>query len=167
MTDYTYEYKNIFSEDIERKLHHWVKKYPEDQKCSAVIPALHILQDYHGGYLTVDLMDSLAVYLEMPNISVYEVATFYSMYDLKEVGRHKLNVCTNISCMLNGAKDIIHHIEKRLGIKPGETTADGRITFREVECQGACCGAPMLEVDKQFYENLTPEKVDQIIDNLE
>lgn len=167
MTDYTYEYKNIFPEEIEKKLHQWVKKYPENQRQSAVIPGLHILQDYNGGYLTVDLMDRLASYLDMAKIEVYEVATFYSMYDLEKVGRHKLNVCTNISCMLNGAGEIVDYIEKRLGIKLGQTTSDGRITFRQVECQGACCGAPMLEVDKQFYENLTPAKVDQILDALE
>ena len=112
-------------------------------------------------------MEKLAQYLEVPQASVYEVATFYSMYDLQEVGRHKLNVCTNLSCMLNGAKKIMTHIENRLGIKAGETTADGRITLRSVECQGACCGAPMLEVDKVFYENLSIAKVDQIIDSLE
>lgn len=167
MTDYTFEYKNLFSEAIEKKLHRWVKKFPDEQKQSAVIPGLHILQDEHGGYLTKDLMDLLANYLEMPNIKVYEVASFYSMYDLDEVGRHKLNVCTNISCLLRGSKEIVAHIEKRLGIKMGETTKDGRITFRQVECQGACTGAPMLEVDKQFYENLTCEKVDQILDSLE
>ncbi|MCF6768085.1 NAD(P)H-dependent oxidoreductase subunit E [Thiotrichales bacterium 19S11-10] len=167
MTDYTFEYKHIFSEEIERKLHHWVKKYPKDQKQSAVIPGLHILQDHYDGYLTVEIMDQLAAYLEMPNIAVYEVASFYSMYDLKKVARHKLNVCTNISCLLNGSGDIVKHIESRLGIKLGETTEDGRITFRQVECQGACCGAPMLEVDKKFYENLTFDKVDQILDSLE
>ncbi|QWU99183.1 NADH-quinone oxidoreductase subunit NuoE [Francisella salimarina] len=150
-------------EDIDRVL----SKFPADQRRSAILEGLHILQDQNGGYLTDDLQTALAEYLQVSKVDVYEVATFYCMYELKPVGRHKLNLCTNVSCMLNGAYDILAHIEKKLGIKPGETTKDGRITLKEVECQGACCGSPMLEVDKVFYENLTIEKVNQIIDSLE
>ena len=161
------EKQKIFSPAINAKLEEWEKRYPKDQKRSVIIPGLHVLQDHSGGYLTTELMEALAQYLEVPEASVFEVATFYGMYDLDKVGRHKLNVCTNVSCMLNGAKQLMTHIEKRLDIKAGQTTADGRITLRAVECQGACCGAPMLEVDKVFHENLTIDKVDQIIDSLE
>ena len=161
------ERQKIFSPEITTKLEEWEKRYPKTQKRSVIIPGLHVLQDHNGGYLTVELMENLAQYLEVPQASVFEVATFYGMYDLEKVGRHKLNVCTNVSCMLNGAKKLMNHIEKRLDIKVGQTTADGRITLRAVECQGACCGAPMLEVDKVFHENLTIDKVDQIIDSLE
>ena len=150
-------------EDIDRVL----TKFPEDQKKSAILEGLHILQDKNGGFLTDDLQTALAEYLDVSKVDVYEVATFYCMYDLAPVGKHKLNVCTNVSCMLNGAYELLSHIEKKLDIKPGQTTKDGRITLKEVECQGACCGSPMLEVDKIFYENLTVEKVNQIIDSLE
>ena len=156
-----------FSQEIIDQLEFWLAKYPGDQRQSAVIPGLHVLQNMQGGFLTTDLMDSLAAYIGMPKIAVYEVATFYGMYDLSPVGKHKVNVCDNISCMLNGAGEIIDHISKRLSIKPGETTKDGQITLKTVECQGACCGAPMLEVDEVFYEKLTTEAVDKIIDNLE
>ena len=150
-------------EDIDRVL----TKFPEDQKKSAILEGLHILQDQNGGFLTDDLQTALAEYLDVSKVDVYEVATFYCMYDLAPVGKHKLNVCTNVSCMLNGAYELLSHIEKKLDIKPGQTTKDGRITLKEVECQGACCGSPMLEVDKIFYDNLTVEKVNQIIDSLE
>ena len=150
-------------EDIDRV----VSKFPADQKRSAILEGLHILQDENGGFLTDDLQTALAEYLQVTKVNVYEVATFYSMYELNPIGRHKLNVCTNISCMLNGAKEIMLHIENKLSIKPGQTTKDGRITLKEVECQGACCGSPMLEVDKIFYENLTIEKVNHLIDSLE
>ncbi|WP_119343650.1 NADH-quinone oxidoreductase subunit NuoE family protein [Facilibium subflavum] len=161
------EQKQLFSQEIINALKAWEVRYPQNQKKSVILPGLHVLQDHNGGYLTVQLMDNLARYLGVDNASVYEVATFYSMYDLEPVGRHKLNVCTNVSCMLNGAKEIVRYIENKLGIKAGQTTADGRVTLRTVECQGACCGAPMLEVDKVFYENLDFEKVDQLLDNLE
>jgi NADH-quinone oxidoreductase subunit E len=144
----------------------WVAKYPEDRKRSAVMAGLMIAQRANGGHLTTELMDAVADYLGIPHVSAYEVATFYSMYSLKPVGKHVINVCTNISCMLRGSDDILQHIEKRLGIKPGETTADGQFTLRAVECQGACAGAPMLEVDQQFHEHLTPESVDALIDRL-
>ncbi|MFZ9035203.1 MAG: NADH-quinone oxidoreductase subunit NuoE [Francisellaceae bacterium] len=157
----------LFTKEVIDRLNFWLNKYPPEGRASAIIPGLHVLQDDNGGYLTMELMNRLAQFLDVPPASVYEVATFYSMYSLEPVGRHKVNVCTNVSCMLNGANKIMQHIENRLGIKKGQTTEDGRITLREVECQGACCGAPMLEVDKVFHENLTIEAVDRILDNLE
>ncbi|MDA7742016.1 NAD(P)H-dependent oxidoreductase subunit E [Francisellaceae bacterium] len=159
--------EQVFSQKVIDQLEFWLAKYPKDQRQSAVIPGLHILQDENGGFLTTVLMDQLADYIGMPEIAVYEVATFYGMYDLEVVGKNKINVCDNISCVLNGANEIIEHISSRLSIKPGETTEDGRITLKRVECQGACCGAPMLEVNQKFYENLTIESVDKIIDSLE
>ncbi|QLE79239.1 NAD(P)H-dependent oxidoreductase subunit E [Francisella sp. Scap27] len=157
----------LISPEAKKNIDRVLAKFPEDQKRSAILEGLHILQDENGGFLTDDLQTALAEYLGVSKVDVYEVSTFYCMYDLKPVGRHKLNVCTNVSCMLNGAYELLNHVEKRLGVKPGETTKDGRITLKEVECQGACCGSPMLEVDKVFYENLTIEKVNQIIDSLE
>lgn len=145
----------------------WVAKYPADRKSSAVMAALRIAQEQNGGWLTNDLMDAVAEYLDMPAIAVYEVATFYSMYELKPVGRHKICICTNISCMLCGSDKIVEHLENKLGIKMGETTPDGKFTLKEVECQGACIGAPMFELNKEFYEYLTPAKVDEILAGLE
>ena len=145
----------------------WIAKYPPEQRQSAVITALHIVQDQNGGWLTNELMDAVAEYLRMPAISVYEVATFYSMYDLEPVGRHKICVCTNISCMLNDSDGIVAHLQKKLGIKTGETTADKRFTLKEVECLGACAGAPMLQIGRTYYEHLTPAKVDEILSKLD
>ncbi|HFE39107.1 MAG TPA: NADH-quinone oxidoreductase subunit NuoE [Gammaproteobacteria bacterium] len=152
------------SADVLEKIDKWIVKYPREQRQSAVIPALHIVQDAYNGSLTTELMDLVAAHLEMPNMSVYEVATFYSMFELKPVGVNKISICTNISCMLRGSEEIVAHLKKRLGIGLGETTEDGKFTLKEVECMGACGGAPMLELHKKYYENLTPEKVDEILD---
>ncbi|NQY26706.1 MAG: NADH-quinone oxidoreductase subunit NuoE [Piscirickettsiaceae bacterium] len=156
----------LFNADLRQQLDDWIAKYPSGQSQSAVIPGLHLLQDENGGWLSKDIMDALAVYLSMPAISVYEVATFYSMYDLKPVGRHKINVCTNISCMLNGSEEIVQHLKKRLGVGFGETTEDGQYTLKEVECLGACCGAPMLQLDRDYHEHLTTDKIDKILDGI-
>jgi len=145
----------------------WVKKYPEEQRQSAVMFALKLAQDQNGGWLTTELIDSVADYLEMDSIAVYEVATFYSMYELKPVGKHKICVCTNISCMICGSGNIVNHLEEKLGIKMGQTTSDNKITLKEVECLGACTGAPMLQIGEHYHENLTPEKIDQILDSLD
>jgi len=145
----------------------WVAKYPAERKQSAVMAALRIAQDQNGGWLTTELMDAVAGYLEMAPIAVYEVATFYSMYQLEPVGRHKINVCTNISCLLRGSEEVVAHLQQRLGIKLGETTADGRFTLKEVECLGACVNAPVAQIARQYYEQLTPELIDRIIDGLE
>jgi NADH-quinone oxidoreductase subunit E len=154
----TFELSAAIRAEIDR----WTAKYPPERRASAVMAALRIVQEHHQ-WLTPERMDAVAAYLDMPPIAVYEVATFYSMYDLKPTGKHKICVCTNISCMLNGADHIVAHLEKSLGIKLGETTADGAITLKEVECLGACCGAPMMQVDKTFHEFLTPAKVDEIL----
>lgn len=156
----------MLSEGSLKQIEKEVAKYPADQKQSAVMAALRIAQEEHG-WLSVPLMDYVAKILEMRPIQVYEVATFYSMYDLKPVGKHKISVCTNISCMLCGSDEIVKHLEKKLGIKLGETTADGKFTLKEVECLAACGGAPMFQVGKTYYENLTPQKVDEILESLE
>lgn len=158
---------NLISTESRVEIDKWIAKYPENQKQSASMAALRIVQDANGGYLTEPLMDAVAAYLEMPRISVYEVASFYSMYELKPVGKHKICVCTNISCMLCGSEEIVSHLTKRLGIGLGETTKDGRITLKEVECLGACVGAPMLQISDTYYENLTPESIDAILEQLD
>ena len=155
------------SESSRREIDRWIAKYPPEQKRAAVMAALRIVQEQNGGWLDTALMDAVAEYLEMPPIAVYEVATFYSMYELEPVGRHKICVCTNISCMLNGSDTVIGYLQKRLGIKLGETTADGRFTLKEVECLGACVGAPMMQIGREYYENLTPEKIDEILARLD
>jgi NADH-quinone oxidoreductase subunit E len=157
----------LFSAEVRKEIDQWIAKYPADWKQSAVMAALRIVQDANGGWLTTELMNNVAAYLDMPPIAVYEVATFYSMYELKPVGKHKICVCTNISCMTNDSDRIVEHLENKLGIRMGETTEDGRFTLKEVECLGACGGAPMLQIGKQYYENLTPEIVDSILDGLE
>ncbi|MBE0510285.1 MAG: NADH-quinone oxidoreductase subunit NuoE [Chromatiales bacterium] len=145
----------------------WIAKYPAAQKQSAVMAALRIAQDQNGGWLTQDLIDAVAAYLEMSPIAAYEVASFYSMYELSPVGQHKICVCTNISCMLRGSDEVVAHLQNRLGIKLGETSADGRFTLKEVECLGACVNAPMFQIASQYHENLTPEKIDAILDTLD
>jgi NADH-quinone oxidoreductase subunit E len=155
------------SEHVREEIDRWVAKFPPDRKRSAVISALHAVQHENNGFLTPELMDAVAAYLELPPIHVYEVASFYSMFETKPVGRHHVSVCTNISCMLRGAEEMVEHVEKKLGIKTGESTPDGRIYLkREEECLAACTGAPMLMVDHVFHENLTAESVDKILDEL-
>jgi len=158
----------LLSAEVRAEIDRWVAKYPPERKRSAVLSALSAVQEANGGWLTNELMDAVADYLDMPTIAVYEVATFYSMFDLKETGRHKISVCTNISCMLCGGEDIVRHIEQKYNVKLGGTTPDGRFTLkREEECLAACCGAPMMAVDGHYHENLTPAKVDAILDGLE
>jgi NADH-quinone oxidoreductase subunit E len=149
------------------EIDHWVAKFPRNRQRSAVLAALHAVQHENNGFLTVPLMDAVAQYLSLPPIQVYEVATFYSMFETKPVGRHSISVCTNISCMLRGADAIVEHVERKLGVKTGESTADGKFYLkREEECLAACCGAPMMMVDHRYHENLTPEKVDQVLDGI-
>ncbi|MCX4188747.1 NAD(P)H-dependent oxidoreductase subunit E [Methylophaga sp. OBS3] len=159
----TGEREQLFTADLRLQLDNLIAKYPPGQAQSAVIPGLHLLQDHHDGWLSKPLMQALATYLDMPEISVYEVATFYTMFDLQPSGQHKINLCTNISCQLCGSEQIAEHLKQKLGVGFGETTADGKFTLREVECLGACVGAPMLLLDKQYYEHLTPDKVDTIL----
>lgn len=160
--------KTVLSEHAREEIDHWLAKYPPDQKRSAVLSALRVVQHDNGGYLTTELMDAVADYLDLPPIAVYEVGTFYSMLETQPVGRHSISVCTNISCMLRGGYEIRRHIESKLGIKTGESTADGKFFLKqEEECLAACAAAPMMQVDHVYYENLTPAKVDEILDNLE
>jgi NADH-quinone oxidoreductase subunit E len=156
----------LLSDAARAEIDRWIAKYPPEQRQSAVMAALSIVQDGNGGCLTQDLMDAVAEYLGMPAIAVYEVATFYSMYELEPVGRHKICVCTNISCLLCGSDEVVAHLEKRLGIKLGETTPDRRFTLREVECLGACCGAPMMQIGRTYHEHLTPARIDEILAGL-
>jgi NADH-quinone oxidoreductase subunit E len=147
---------------------HWVAKFPPGRQRSAVLAALRAAQEQNHGYLTPALMDAVAAYLKLPPIQVYEVASFYSMFSTQPCGRHHVSVCTNISCMLRGGEDIQAHVERRLGIRVGESTPDGRIFLkREEECLAACTGAPMMMVDHVYYEHLTPDAVDQILDALQ
>ena len=146
----------------------WIAKFPEGKKRSATIAALHAVQHYNKGYLTTELMDMVADYLSIPTIQVYEVATFYSMFQTQPVGRNEVAICTNISCMLRGADKIVQQVESKLGIKQGESTADDRIFLKqEEECLAACCGAPMMMVNHKYYENLTEDIVNEILDRLE
>lgn len=159
--------EKLLSQEVLGEIDKWIAKYPPDQKQSAVMAALRITQEANGGWLTNELMDAVADYLEMPPIAVYEVATFYSMYELKPVGRHKICLCTNVSCMLCGSDEILSHLKKKLGIGLGETTGDGKFTLKEVECLGACGGAPMFQIGRRYYENLTPQKIDEILSELD
>ncbi len=156
------------SEHVRKGIDHWIKKFPDGRQRSAVIEALRAVQHENQGYLTPELMDAVADYLDLPPIQVYEVATFYSMFETKPVGRHSISVCTNISCMLRGSGEIVEHLEQKLGINTGESTDDGKFYLkREEECLAACCGAPMMMVDHHYYENLTPAKVDALLERLE
>lgn len=141
----------------------WIEKYPAEEKQSAVMRALMIVQDQNGS-LTPESMDAVADYLGMSPIAVYEVASFYSMYQLQPVGRNSINVCTSISCQLCDSASVVRHLENKLEIKLGETTADGRFTLRAVECLGACVNAPMMQVNKNYHEKLTAEKIDAVLE---
>jgi NADH-quinone oxidoreductase subunit E len=152
---------------VREEIDRWVAKFPPGRQRSAVLSALRAAQHHNDGFLTVPLMDAIAAHLDLPPVQVYEVASFYSMFELTPCGRHHVSICTNISCMLCGAEDLVAHVEKRLGIKLGESTPDGRIFLkREEECLAACTGAPMMMVDHVFHENLTPEKIDEILAEL-
>jgi len=155
----------VLSAHVREEIDHWVAKFPAGRQRSAVIGALHAAQHENGGFLTTELMTAVAEYLQLPPIQVFEVASFYSMFETKPVGKHSVSVCTNISCMLRGGDDILAHVEKRLGCKAGQSTADGRFYLKvEEECLAACCGAPMMMVDHVYHENLTPKKVDDILE---
>ena len=157
----------LLTEHARREIDHWVAKFPEGRQRSAVLAALRAAQEQNEGFLTKDLLEAVAQYLDLPAVQVYEVATFYSMFELEPCGRHHVSICTNIACMLRGAEDLVAHAERRLGIRLGESTPDRRIFLkREEECLAACTGAPMMMVDHAFHENLTPEKLDEILDGL-
>ena len=159
---------DLLTEHTREEIDAWLKKYPEDKKRSAVLAALREVQHQNQGYLTTELMDAVADYLELPKIQVYEVATFYSMYETQPVARHNVAICTNISCMLMGSDSVVEYIENKLGIKVGESTEDGRIYLKqEEECLAACSAGPMMQVNHVYHEKLTPEKIDEILDGLE
>jgi NADH-quinone oxidoreductase subunit E len=159
----TYDIPDKIKTEIDR----WLKKYPPEQKPSAVLAALHAVQHLEG-YVSVPQMNAVADYLDMPPVSVYEVASFYSMIETTPVGRNTVAFCNNISCMLCGADELIEHVENKLGIRLGQSTSDGRIYLKaEEECLAACVGAPMMAVNGHYHENLTIEKVDRILEGLE
>ncbi|MDQ7015206.1 MAG: NAD(P)H-dependent oxidoreductase subunit E [Gammaproteobacteria bacterium] len=158
----------LLSAHAREEIDGWVARYPKEQKRSALLSALQIVQHENQGYLTTELMDAVALYLEQDKIAVYEVASFYSMYELEPVARNSVSICDNISCMLMGSETIINHVERKLGIKIGESTEDGRIFLKkEEECLAACSGGPMMQVNHVYYTELTTDKVDEILDNLE
>ncbi|MCP3690124.1 MAG: NADH-quinone oxidoreductase subunit NuoE [Gammaproteobacteria bacterium] len=158
---------DLLSEHTCDEIDHWLSKFPKDRKRSAVLAALGAAQHQNEGFLTVDLMDAVAEYLDLAAIHVYEVASFYSMYETKPVARNNVAICTNICCMLMGSDKIVEHVESKLGIKIGESTDDGRIFLKcEEECLAACTGGPMMQVNHVYHEKLTPEKVDEILDGL-
>lgn len=154
-----------FSEEKLKKVHEIVARYPEGKQKSALIPVLHLAQEENGGWLSAEVMDYVASLLQLTSIEVYEVATFYSMYNLKPVGRYLFEVCQTGPCMLNGSDEIIAYIKEKLGIAVGETTPDGMFTLKTVECLGACGYAPMMQMGKFYKEHLTKAKVDQIIED--
>ena len=158
---------HLLSEGTCREIDHWVAKFPPGRQRSACLAALRAAQEQNHGFLSADLMDAVARYLKLPPIQVYEVASFYSMFQTRPCGRHHVSICTNISCMLNGGEQLVAHAEKKLGIRLNESTPDGRIFLkREEECLAACTGAPMMMVDHVFHEHLTPAALDSILDAL-
>ena len=158
----------IINEEVAKEIDRWLAKYPSDQKRSAVVPTLLFVQKQNGGWLSEAAMNTVADYLELPRVWVYEVATFYDMYNLKPIGKHKIGICQNVSCFLRGSDGIAACIKNRLGIDFNETTPDGLFTLKSVECMAACGGAPMCQIDDhEYHENLTQEKMLAIIDELE
>ncbi len=157
----------LLNEHTRHEIDGFISRFPLGRQRSATLSALRFAQEQNDGFLTADIMDGVAEYLRLPPIQVYEVASFYSMFETHKCGRHHVSVCTNISCMLRGADRILQHVEKKLGIREGESTADGRIFLkREEECLAACTGAPMMMVDHVYHENLTPAAVDRVLDEL-
>jgi NADH-quinone oxidoreductase subunit E len=157
----------LLAEETTREIDRWVAKFPPGRHRSACIAALRAAQEQNHGHLTADLMDAVAEYLKLPPIQVYEVASFYSMFEIHPCGRHHVSICTNISCMLNGGEELLAHAERKLGIRVNQSTPDGRIFLKkEEECLAACTGAPMMMVDHVFHEHLTPETLDAILDGL-
>lgn len=152
---------------LQNKIEDWIKKYPEGRKQSALLAALLLTQEYNHGWLSEDLIHAVADFLAVSRVTVREVVSFYSLFDVSPVGKYKINVCTNVSCMLRGCDVIVQHLKKRLNIDFNQTTSDGKFTLKEVECLGACINAPVAQVGKHYWEDLTIEKVDQLLDNLD
>jgi NADH-quinone oxidoreductase subunit E len=164
---YNREEKQVkFSENILKRIEEIILHYPKDQSRSALLPVLHIAQQELGGYLSVDVMDYVASLLEIQPIEVYEVATFYPMFHLEPVGKYIIEVCQTGPCAICGSERIVDQLENILGIKAGETTLDGLFTLRTVECLGSCGTAPVMQINTEFHESLTPDKIIQIINDL-
>ena len=160
--------ESVLSEHSIEEIEEWMSRYPDDRKQSAVLAALSVAQHQNQGWLSTELMDAVAAKLEMAPIAVYEVASFYSMFETKPVGKHCVAICTNISCMLMGSDTIVNHVENKYGIKIGESTEDGRIFLKvEEECLAACSGGPMMQVNHVYHTGLTTDKVDEILDALD
>ena len=158
----------VLSDKTRAHIDHWLTKFPPDRKRSAVLQGLHAAQEQNQGWLSDELIAAVAKYLDLPFVWAYEVATFYSMFETEKVGRNNVAICTNISCWLNGADDIVRHCEKKLGIKHGESTPDGRVYLkREEECLAGCAGAPMMVINGHYHERLTLDQVDALLDGLE
>ena len=156
----------MISTAAKKEIDQWIKKYPEDWKSSAVMQALKIVQKENNNFLTEELINDVALYLDMPPIAVAEVATFYENFNHKPVGKHVIRFCHTISCMLNGADDLIKYTEKKIGAKVGDVSKDGLVSIKKVECLGACRHAPMFQIDDKYYEDLTKEKIDLILEDL-
>ena len=156
----------MISDQAKKEIDIWVAKYPTGRQSSAVMEALKIVQAENGGSLTNDLIKAVADYLDMPRINAQEVATFYENYNHKPVGKHVIRFCHNISCMLNGADDLISYLETKLGVKTGEARKDGLVSVKKVECLGACVEAPMCQIGDKYFENLTEQRIDEILDGL-
>lgn len=154
-----------FSDEAMKTVETIISRYPEGKQKSALLPVLHVAQAEFGGWLSPETMDYVASILKIKPVEVFEVASFYTMYNLKPVGKCVLEVCQTSSCWLNGAEDIVKYIEKKLNIKVGETTKDGMFTLKVAECLGSCGTAPMLQCGASFHENLTYEKVDRILED--
>src|SRR5699024_1509164 len=160
--------ESILSANVQAAIDAWLQRFPDDRKQSALLAALRAVQHENEGYLTTELTDAVAEYLDLPPVAVYEVATFYSMYEMKPCGKNALMICTNISCMLRGGEEILAHVENRLGIKAGESTPDGLFSLKkEDECIAACTAAPAALINHEYHENLTIEKIDEILDRIE
>jgi len=158
---------SIITKDISCLIDNVLKKFPDDRKKSAIIESLLILQHHNSGYLTKEIINDLANYLSVSEIDIYEVATFYTMFNTKPVGRNTIAICNNVSCMLRGSDKILSHIEKKLNIKVGQSSADNKFYLKdEVECLAACNGAPMMQINHKNYENVSIEQVDKIIESL-
>jgi NADH-quinone oxidoreductase subunit E len=156
----------MISNKAKKQIDLWIAKYPEGRQSSAVMEALKIVQAENKNSLTPELIQAVADYLDMPGIAAQEVATFYENYNHKPMAKHTIRICHNISCMLNGSDDLITYLETSLGVKSGEVTPDGLLCVKKVECLGACVGAPMFQIEDQYYEHLSNDKVDVIIDGL-
>ncbi|RLA04773.1 MAG: NAD(P)H-dependent oxidoreductase subunit E [Gammaproteobacteria bacterium] len=164
--------ESVLSAHACEQIDHWLGKFPPEQKKSALLGTLTVVQHENNGYLTTELMDAVAAYLDLQPIAVYEVATFYSMFETEPVGRNCIAVCTNISCMLRGADEVVEYLENKLGIALGESTADGKYFLKlEEECLAGCAGAPLMQVNHKYYEQLDPVnepgKIDQILESLD